>query len=72
MFYIHPWEVDPDQPRLPVGPVRRVRHYRGLGRTLSAMDRLLSEFDFTSVAAAFPAVRPNGGGAIEGATREDR
>lgn len=64
MFYIHPWEVDPDQPRLPVGPVNRVRHYRGLGGTLAAMDRLLSEFRFTSVAAAFPSYTAAGGPAI--------
>jgi polysaccharide deacetylase family protein (PEP-CTERM system associated) len=54
MFYIHPWEVDPGQPTLPVGPLTRIRHYRGLGRTMAAMDRLLAEFPFTSVAAAYP------------------
>jgi polysaccharide deacetylase family protein (PEP-CTERM system associated) len=54
MFYIHPWEVDPGQPILPVGPLTRIRHYRGLNGTLAAMDRLLSEFPFTSVAAAYP------------------
>ncbi|MFZ5624230.1 MAG: XrtA system polysaccharide deacetylase [Gemmatimonadota bacterium] len=55
MFYIHPWEVDPDQPRLPVGAVTCLRHYNGLGRTLPRLDRLLREFRFTSVAQAFPA-----------------
>jgi polysaccharide deacetylase family protein (PEP-CTERM system associated) len=54
MFYIHPWEVDPGQPRLPVSALTRVRHYRGLARTLPLMDRLLAEFPFTSVDAAFP------------------
>jgi len=63
MFYIHPWEIDPDQPRLPVSRLTRVRHYRGLGRTLPLMDRLLSEFPFTSVRAAFPHV---GAGAAAG------
>ena len=51
MFYIHPWEVDPDQPRLPVGLVTRVRHYRGLDRTLGRLARLLDRFPFTSVRA---------------------
>lgn len=49
MFYIHPWEVDPAQPRLPVGVVTRLRHYGGLERTLPRLERLLSEFRFTSV-----------------------
>ena len=51
MFYIHPWEVDPDQPRLPVPWLTRVRHYRGIAETLPLMQRLLSEFSFTSVSA---------------------
>ena len=54
VFYVHPWEVDPGQPRMPVPPLVRVRHYRGLRRTLALMDRLLSEFAFTSVAARRP------------------
>ncbi len=49
MFYIHPWEIDPDQPRLPVGWITRRRHYGGLKKTMSRLERLLSEFRFTSV-----------------------
>lgn len=49
MFYIHPWEVDPDQPRLPVGWLTRIRHYRGLGKTMERLSALLEEFRFTSV-----------------------
>lgn len=48
-FYIHPWELDPDQPRLSTSPSNRVRHYAGLKRTLPRVERLLSEFRFTSV-----------------------
>lgn len=50
MFYIHPWEIDPDQPRMRVGWITRRRHYAGLGRTWHLLKRLLSEFRFTSVA----------------------
>ena len=50
-FYIHPWELDPDQPRLPVGMLTRVRHYRGLSRTLGRIEALLNEFRFTSIAS---------------------
>ena len=53
MFYVHPWEVDPDQPRLPVGLLTRTRHYGGLGRTMPRLERLLSQFRFTSVARQF-------------------
>lgn len=49
MFYIHPWELDADQPRLAVGWLTRVRHYRGLGRTEGRLEKLLQEFRFTSV-----------------------
>jgi polysaccharide deacetylase family protein (PEP-CTERM system associated) len=49
MFYIHPWEIDPDQPRLPVGWLTRIRHYRGLERTMARLEQLLTEFRFTSV-----------------------
>lgn len=51
MFYIHPWEVDPEQPRLPVDPLTAVRHYRGLDRTIERLERLLTRFRFTSVRA---------------------
>jgi polysaccharide deacetylase family protein (PEP-CTERM system associated) len=49
-FYIHTWEFDADQPRVPVPWLTRLRHYRGLSRTLSRLGQLLSEFRFTSVA----------------------
>ncbi len=49
MFYIHPWELDPDQPRIPVPVLQRIRHYRGLRRMESRLERLLREFRFTTV-----------------------
>ena len=53
-FYIHPWEVDNGQPRLPVSVLNRVRHYHGLDGTLARIDRLLAEFRFGSIAAYLP------------------
>lgn len=50
VFYIHPWELDPHQPRIPVSPVSRLRHYRGLEQTARRLQRLLTDFSFTSVA----------------------
>ena len=58
-FYIHPWELDPDQPRLPVGAVTQLRHYRGLSRTLQRIERLLTEFRFTSIGAYLHAAEPS-------------
>jgi len=48
-FYIHPWELDPAQPRLDVSWLTRLRHYGGLRRTAQRIERLLSEFRFTAV-----------------------
>ena len=53
MFYIHPWELDPEQPRLPVPFLQRLRHYRGLRRMDERLARLLREFRFTSVRERF-------------------
>src|SRR5438105_6624743 len=48
-FYIHPWELDPAQPRFHVPWLTRVRHYGGLRRTGQRLERLLGEFRFTAV-----------------------
>lgn len=51
VFYIHPWEIDPDQPRLPVDRITRLRHYGGLHKTLARLDMLCNEFAFDTVSA---------------------
>lgn len=48
VFYIHPWEVDPNQPRLKSGWKSRLRHYRNLHSTESKLDRLLQAFPFAA------------------------
>jgi len=55
-FYIHPWEIDPDQPRLPVSALNRLRHYRGLSGALERIDLILDEFTFTTIASYLPAL----------------
>jgi polysaccharide deacetylase family protein (PEP-CTERM system associated) len=45
-FYLHPWELDPHQPRIPVPFLYRFRHYVNLDRTSARLTRLLSEFAF--------------------------
>ncbi len=45
-IYLHPWEFDPEQPRLPAVWHKRFRHYVNLDRTLPRLERLLAEFRF--------------------------
>ncbi|WP_090483405.1 XrtA system polysaccharide deacetylase [Ectothiorhodospira mobilis] len=45
VFYFHPWEIDPDQPRQGgIGMKTRVRHYLNLGRMESRLGKLLDDF----------------------------
>ena len=46
VFYLHPWEVDPDQPRVEASWRSRFRHYNNLDKCESRLRRLLSEFKF--------------------------
>jgi polysaccharide deacetylase family protein (PEP-CTERM system associated) len=49
IFYLHPWEIDPAQPRLEPGALRAVRHYRNLSRTEGRLRRLLADFRFDTM-----------------------
>jgi polysaccharide deacetylase family protein (PEP-CTERM system associated) len=45
VFYTHPWEIDPDQPRQTAAPLlSRVRHYLNLGLTEKRLQQLLRDF----------------------------
>ena len=48
-FYLHPWEVDPEQPRVKVGAVSRFRHYTNLSRCEPRLRQLLGEFEFSTM-----------------------
>ena len=48
-FYIHPWELDPDQPRERTSLLTRFRHYGRLRSTTHKLERLLADFKFTSI-----------------------
>lgn len=47
MLYFHPWEFDPDQPRLPLKRLSRFRTYVGINRLRSRLSRLLTEYTFS-------------------------
>ena len=46
IFYFHPWELDPDQPRLTGSWKSRLRHYRGLNKTEKRLSEILSRGTF--------------------------
>ena len=46
IFYLHPWEVDPDQPRVNAGWRSRFRHYNNLAKCETRLRRLLVDFRF--------------------------
>jgi polysaccharide deacetylase family protein (PEP-CTERM system associated) len=49
VFYLHPWELDPEQPRVPMSRLRQFRQYHNLHKTRDRLKRLLSDFEFTTV-----------------------
>jgi len=54
MFYFHPWEVDPDQPRVPNIPAKtRFRHYVNLRRMMPRLSRLVQDFRWDRVDRVF-------------------
>lgn len=55
MFYIHPWEVDPDQPRIKCSWKSRFRHYQNLRTTEWKLRRLVEAFRFGTVTEALRA-----------------
>jgi polysaccharide deacetylase family protein (PEP-CTERM system associated) len=57
--YLHPWEIDAGQPRMPGSLTARLRHYVGLASTKKKLRRLLADFDFTTAANLLADLAPN-------------
>jgi polysaccharide deacetylase family protein (PEP-CTERM system associated) len=55
VLYTHPWEIDPEQPRLAASSRSRFRQYTGLKTTFGKLRRLLSEFHFAPICEVFAA-----------------
>lgn len=49
IFYLHPWEIDPQQPRIQASLLSRFRHYQNLDRCQQRLVRLLRDFAFDTV-----------------------
>jgi len=59
IFYLHPWEFDPEQPRVSGLPLRsRARHYLNLHRTEARFKRLLTDFDWGRMDSIFLGAQP--------------
>ena len=54
MIYLHPWELDATQPRLPLGGLANWRHRVNLDRTESKLRKLLDRYAFTDVQSLIP------------------
>ena len=57
IFYLHPWEIDPAQPRLAAGAVSKFRHYWNLQKTEGRLRRLLGDFRFGPLGTLVDQVR---------------
>jgi polysaccharide deacetylase family protein (PEP-CTERM system associated) len=53
-IYFHPWEADPDHPRLAEGFASRVRTYTGIRGMPSKLERLVSDFRFAALDSLYP------------------
>jgi hypothetical protein len=53
VFYFHPWEIDPNQPRVSAGWRSRFRHYYNLDQTEPRLRRLLRDFSWDRMDRVF-------------------
>jgi len=53
IVYLHPWEIDEMQPRLPASKRSRLRQYRGLGTVETKLTQMLQDFRFAPISTVF-------------------
>jgi polysaccharide deacetylase family protein (PEP-CTERM system associated) len=53
VFYIHPWELDPEQPKIDLPRRLSLTHYHRLASTEKKLHKLLSDFEFSSMTEVF-------------------
>ena len=58
IFYLHPWEFDPEQPKMRGSLLSRLRHYWNLDKTEARYQRLIRDFRFGPIREAFPMIGP--------------
>lgn len=52
-IYFHPWEIDPEQPRLNGSKLAELRHYTNISKTFLKLNRLLKAFQFGPLKEVF-------------------
>lgn len=58
IFYLHPWEIDPQQPRVSgASRLSKFRHYTNLHRCKARLEKLLEDFDFGTVSQSLATVK---------------
>lgn len=76
VVYVHPWEIDPEQPRLPSRRLDGFRHYLNLHRTAARLTALAEHFRFVPIRdligaeVAAPALTPAYGSRVMGHAAE--
>ncbi len=50
VFYLHPWEIDPEQPKIKASLLSRFRHYNNLNKCEQRLRHLLRDFNFSTMA----------------------
>jgi polysaccharide deacetylase family protein (PEP-CTERM system associated) len=70
VMYLHPWELDPDQPRMEGSAMSRFRHYLNLDKTEQRLQWLLRDFQFGPIRRSLQGLdgRVNGGATVEPVT----
>jgi polysaccharide deacetylase family protein (PEP-CTERM system associated) len=58
VFYLHPWELDPDHPRVAFPWKPRTTHYANIRSTRRRLERLLADFHFTTLPEVLPDALP--------------
>jgi polysaccharide deacetylase family protein (PEP-CTERM system associated) len=67
VFYLHPWELDPEHPRVRFHWRAHLTHYVNLGSTAPQLDRMLSEFRFDTIGKVFDHAVVEAGGTTSAA-----
>jgi polysaccharide deacetylase family protein (PEP-CTERM system associated) len=60
VMYFHPWEFDPDQPKIGLSKFKKFRHYVGLNSNRKKFQNLLNDFNFTTIEDLIKKERLNG------------
>jgi hypothetical protein len=67
VFYLHPWEIDPEQPRIAASLKSRLRHYTNLATTRQRLEKLLQRYSFQPFRDYIRDIKPDSPGHAQAA-----